>query len=108
MCEAHWDDSDYLDSCANQTGCTDCDESGFDWCHPTDMECKTVERDSEGNSKSWFRCEVETTDLLEGIAFIRICDNLCSIINNSIMEFFLDTRIVIRNILCFRGKSLHV
>ena len=78
MCETRWDDSEYRDSCANQTGCTDCDESGFGWCHPTDMECKTVERDSEGNSKGWFRCEIETPDLLEGIAFKRICDNLCS------------------------------
>ena len=59
VCKAHWDgyhDGYYQESCANQRGCTDCDESGYTWCEPTNPECDTVERLENGDSSNWFRC----------------------------------------------------
>ena len=59
MCKDQWDDSEYLDSCANQKGCTDCDSSGYTWCFPTDRECDEVERYDDGtnDSANWFKCD---------------------------------------------------
>ena len=75
VCQAHWDQSDYRDSCANQQGCTDCDESGYTWCQPTNFECDTVERDGNGDSEEWFRCDKgKTIHLLTGITFESMCD----------------------------------
>ena len=57
MCKAHWDHRKYRDSCANQQGCTDCDRGGYTWCHPTNLECDTVERKENGDTNGWFRCD---------------------------------------------------
>ena len=57
----NWDDRNYMESCANQSGCTNCDndESGS-WCYPTNNECTTVIRDENGMSEEWFYCDIET------------------------------------------------
>ena len=57
MCSDHWDWSDYLDSCANQQGCTDCDGSDRTWCEAINEECNEVQRDSNGTSQAWFWCD---------------------------------------------------
>ena len=56
VCQDHWDWSHYLDSCANQQGCTDCDGSDRPWCATIDDECGEVERNSNGTSRGWFWC----------------------------------------------------
>ena len=61
VCKTHWDYSNYMASCADQEGCTLCDNDDAHWCIPTDFECDTVERNSDGTSKAYFYCEVDTT-----------------------------------------------
>ena len=56
MCKDHWDFGHYLDDCANQQGCTDCDGSGRAWCATIVDECNEVERGSDGTSLGWFLC----------------------------------------------------
>ena len=78
MCKAHWDRSGYRDSCGNQQGCTDCDESGYTWCNPTNNECDTVEREENGDSKRWFRCDKgKKIHLSADIGFETMC-NCCA------------------------------
>ena len=60
MCQDQWDASDFMDSCANQQGCTDCAAEGRTWCLPTNHECAEVERDTDGTSLNWFWCEEGT------------------------------------------------
>ena len=69
MCEDHWDFSHYLDSCADQEGCTDCDESGRTWCQSANTECDKVERDSDGNSQGWFWCAADPVSPKAGNIF---------------------------------------
>ena len=68
-----------MDSCADQEGCTLCDDDDAHWCVPTDFECDTVERNSDGTSKAYFYCEVDTTGNFKDIA----CEN------SSDKEFFI-------------------
>ena len=50
-----------MKSCANQSGCTNCDnDENGSWCISTNKECTTVIRDENGSSKGWFYCDIET------------------------------------------------
>ena len=60
MCQDQWDASDFMDSCANQQGCTDCAAEGRTWCPTINDECAEVERDTDGTSLGWFWCEAGT------------------------------------------------
>ena len=90
-CKEEWDDSDHRDTCANQKGCTECDGSGYTWCHPTNNECDTVERNGNGDSQGRFRCKGKTINHLAQTAFERIfvLSIIIVIINETILIFSL-------------------
>ena len=69
VCKAQWDDSVFMESCANQQGCTDCAGEGRTWCHSTDYDCDEVVRNSNGDSEGWFWCESGTVTPTAGIPF---------------------------------------
>ena len=59
-----WDFSHYTSSCANQKGCTNCDNDVQSWCESTDSECANVERREDGSSNGWFYCGDNTEEIL--------------------------------------------
>ena len=81
MCQDQWDASDFMDSCANQQGCTDCASEGRSWCYSTSYDCDEVESDSNGDSEGWFWCNAETVSPTSGITshnkIVHYCYNFC-------------------------------
>ena len=57
-CKDTWDRSYYTQLCANQVGCSNCDNDAYgSWCETVDSECATVQRGSDGVSEGWTYCE---------------------------------------------------
>ena len=59
-CAAEWDAGEYLESCANQSGCTNCDDDeDGSWCAAANQGPCMLNGELQG--EGWFYCDAPST-----------------------------------------------